>query len=160
MSGSGSSLISDLGDILIKGEGISFGEVLFNTTFSGVFGAAFAGIGYGVSKDYTALKTIINSKNNPLNIKPKVSNPKLKNIVDDLYKGKNGNNTIGNGTTMDAVRNELKTGMPTNGKFHLQKAKDYVNALDRILRRNDVSDADKAIAKTLLEDLIKAISGN
>lgn len=75
-------------------------------------------------------------------------------------RGKNGNNTIGNGTTMDAVRNELKTGMPTNGKFHLQKAKDYVNALDRILRRNDVSDADKAIAKTLLEDLIKAISGN
>ena len=34
-SGLGSSLISDLGDILIKGEDISLGEVFFNAAFSG-----------------------------------------------------------------------------------------------------------------------------
>ena len=32
-SGLGSSLISDLGDILIKGEDISLGEVFFNAAF-------------------------------------------------------------------------------------------------------------------------------
>ena len=37
-SGLGSSLISDLGDILIKGEDISLGEVFFNAAFSGAFG--------------------------------------------------------------------------------------------------------------------------
>ena len=49
-SGLGSSLISDLGDILIKGEDISLGEVFFNAAFSGAFGAAFAGASYGFSK--------------------------------------------------------------------------------------------------------------
>lgn len=54
-SGSGSSLISDLGDILIKGEDISLGEVLFNAAFSGALGSAFAGAGYGFSKAFGSL---------------------------------------------------------------------------------------------------------
>ena len=41
----GASLLSDLGDIIIKGENISFGEVLFNAGFSFVLGGAFSGIG-------------------------------------------------------------------------------------------------------------------
>jgi len=61
---------------------------------------------------------------------------------------------------MAAVRNELKTGLPTNGKFHLQKARDYCNALERILRRPDVNVNDKIIAKGLLNDLKNAIFGN
>jgi len=69
-----------------------------------------------------------------LNKKPNVSNQKLKNIVNDIYKGQNGPNIVGNGTTMDAVRNEIKTGLPTHGKFHTQKLKDYLNALKRRLR--------------------------
>ena len=91
--------------------------------------------------------------------KPEVSDPKMQRIVDDLYKGQNGKNVIGNGTTMDAVRSELSTGMPTHGKFHLQKAKDYANALKRILRRNDVSASDKIIANGLLDDILNAIAG-
>ena len=54
-SGLGSSLISDLGDILIKGEDISLGEVFFNAAFSGAFGAAFAGASYGFSKAFGSL---------------------------------------------------------------------------------------------------------
>ena len=50
-SGLGSSLISDLGDILIKGEDISLGEVFFNAAFSG----AFAGASYGFSKAFGSL---------------------------------------------------------------------------------------------------------
>lgn len=54
-SGLGSSLISDLGDILIKGEDISLGEVFFNAAFSGAFGAAFSGASYGFSKAFGSL---------------------------------------------------------------------------------------------------------
>ena len=39
------SLISDFGDIAIKGENISFGEILFNAGFSFVLGGFFAGAG-------------------------------------------------------------------------------------------------------------------
>ena len=56
MVGAGSSLFSDFGDILIKGEDISFGQVLLNMGISGALGAAFAGIGYGLSKAFAALK--------------------------------------------------------------------------------------------------------
>jgi|GEM_PF-6953298 hypothetical protein len=58
-SGLGSSLISDLGDILIKGEDISLGEVFFNAAFSGAFGAAFAGASYGFSKAFGSLLKIL-----------------------------------------------------------------------------------------------------
>ena len=63
-SGLGSSLIGDLGDILIKGEDISLGEVFFNAAFSGAFGAAFSGIGYGFSwrKSYPLGKWAIHKK--------------------------------------------------------------------------------------------------
>ena len=50
VSGSGSSLISDLGDIFIKGENTSVGQILFKTAFTGIFGAAFSGVSYGFSK--------------------------------------------------------------------------------------------------------------
>jgi hypothetical protein len=94
-----------------------------------------------------------------LNQKPTVSNAKLKNIVDDLYKGQGGSKTIGNGTTMDAVRNEIKTGLPTHGKFHTQKLNDYLNALNRRLRAGDLNQHDTDIVNSLIADITKALSG-
>ena len=94
-----------------------------------------------------------------INQKPIVSNEKLKNIVDDLYKGQGGPNTIGNGTTMDAVRNEIITGNPTNGKFHTQKLNDYLNALQRRLRAGDLNAYDTSVVNALIEDIIKALNG-
>ncbi|MBA4689179.1 MAG: hypothetical protein H2184_18790 [Candidatus Galacturonibacter soehngenii] len=94
-----------------------------------------------------------------IDVKPTVTNEKLKNIVNDLYKGQGGANTIGNGTTMDAVRNEILTGQPTNGKFHTSKLKDYVNALEKRLRAGDLNSNDEAVVKALLEDAKNALSG-
>jgi len=91
--------------------------------------------------------------------KPNVTNEKLKNIINDLYKGQGGPNTIGNGTTMDAVRNEIKTGLPTNGKFHTQKLNDYLNALQRRLRAGDLNDYDKSVVNALIEDITNALNG-
>jgi len=60
---------------------------------------------------------------------------------------------------MDAVRNEIKTGLPTHGKFHTQKLKDYSNALQRRLRAGDLNDFDKSVVNSLLEDITNALNG-
>lgn len=59
----GASLLSDLGDIIIKGENISFGEVLFNAGFSFVLGGAFSGIGYGLAEKFPIKISGINKGN-------------------------------------------------------------------------------------------------
>jgi len=50
-----------------------------------------------------------------------VSDPDLANIVKDLYKGTTADVVIGTGSTADAIRNELKTGLKTGGKSHSLK---------------------------------------
>ena len=92
---------------------------------------------------------------------PQVSNPKLNNLVNDLYKGAKTPNPIGTGSTADAVRNELLTGLPTGGRFHSQKAQDYINALQNFLRKNpNASNHDRMVAQSLLDDLTSALAGN
>lgn len=56
VTGAATPAISDLGDIIIKGENISLGQVLKDVVIGGVLGAAFAGIGYGIGKVFKALK--------------------------------------------------------------------------------------------------------
>ncbi len=91
---------------------------------------------------------------------PRVSDPKLDNIVTQLFKGTKNPNRVGDGTTMDAVRNELTTGESTAAKFHLQKARDSVRALRGWLRRNPgASQSDRDIAQKLLDALNDALAG-
>jgi hypothetical protein len=89
---------------------------------------------------------------------PTVVNPALQNIVTDLYKGTIGANRVGTGTTADAVRNELATGLPTWGTFHSQKAEQYSNALRSVLKQ-DLSFNDRLVAQSLLDDLQNALGG-
>jgi len=94
-------------------------------------------------------------------VAPKVTNPKLNNLVDNLYKGAKGPNPIGTGSTADAVRNELITGLPTCGRFHSQKAQETINGLTNWLRRNpNTSHHDRLVAQSLLDDLKAALGGN
>ncbi len=95
-----------------------------------------------------------------LDIKPVVSNSKLQNIVKDLYKGQNMPNVIGNGTTMDSIRYELKTGQPVGGKFHSQKGQDYSRALQKLLNGGSMDANDKTAAQAIYDDLQKALAGN
>ena len=96
-----------------------------------------------------------------ISVKPKVSNPTLQNIVNDLYKGQGGNDQIGDGTTMDAVRNEIKTGTPTKRQFHSKKARRLRDGLKNLTRdsHSKLSDEDKKIAKALRDDLKNALMG-
>lgn len=47
-------------------------------------------------------------------------------------KYKSSPTRIGNGTTMDAIRNEVLTWKPTGGKFHLEKGKQLINRLNKL----------------------------
>jgi hypothetical protein len=67
--------------------------------------------------------------------KPQVRDWKLRRIVDNLWKGDRQPNHVGDGTTMDAVRNELRTGRPTEGKYHTEKARTELRALQRWIDR-------------------------
>ncbi|MFA7271051.1 MAG: hemagglutinin repeat-containing protein, partial [Sterolibacterium sp.] len=89
---------------------------------------------------------------------PTVSDPKLSNLVSDLYKGAKGPNPIGTGSTADAIRNELATGLPTHGTFHSQKGEQYIDALNNWLRKNpDASYQDRLVAESLKRDLQNAL---
>ena len=90
---------------------------------------------------------------------PQVTDPTLTNIVTDLYKGTKGRNPTGNGTTADAVRNELLTGNPTKGDFHSKKAQDNINALEKWLANNPTTGRDRLVAQSLWNDLILALAG-
>jgi len=90
--------------------------------------------------------------------KPNVTDPKLRNLVDNLYKGTTNPNRVGAGTTADAVRAELATGQSTAGRFHLQKAEETVRGLQNWLQTHpDASYSDRLVAQSLLDDLLKAL---
>jgi hypothetical protein len=91
---------------------------------------------------------------------PVVQDAKLANIVTDLYKGTTNPTRVGTGTTADAVRNEIRTGEPTNGRWHFQKALDSSRALQNWLKRNpSASFHDRLVAQSLLDDLLNALAG-
>ena len=89
---------------------------------------------------------------------PTVSDPKLGSLVSDLYKGAKGPNPIGTGSTADAIRNELATGLPTHGTFHSQKGEQYINALGNWQKKNpNASYHDGLVAESLKRDLQNAL---
>jgi len=68
--------------------------------------------------------------------------------------------TIGSGSTADAVRSELATGLPTKGKFHIQKARESISFFRKWLRNNPgASSDDRTVAQTVLDDLRNASAG-
>ena len=85
-------------------------------------------------------------------------NPKLKNIISDLYRP---GAKIGNGSSREAFRFEQKTGQLVGGKSHSIKLLNYRTALQRLWRsRSNLSEGDKKIVKRLLTDVQNALSGH
>ena len=93
-----------------------------------------------------------------VSVKPKVSDSELKDVIEKIYKGQGSKGQIGNGTIMDAVRNERKTGNKTKGVFHSQKADESIARLDKRLRSGKLSTEEKEIVRALLKDLKSAKS--
>jgi len=95
-----------------------------------------------------------------LSTRPNVSNSDLENIVKDLYKGQANPNHVGNGTTMDAIREELLTGKPTQVTFHSLKGEQYSQALKNLLKNSKTLNVNNRFtAERLLQDLTNSLSG-
>lgn len=86
--------------------------------------------------------------------KPAAKDPELQATIDRLFQP--SDNLPGG--TAGAVRQELSTGLPTKGRWHLQKARETINTLNRILRRRDLDPVDRATAEALKTDLQNAIN--
>lgn len=91
--------------------------------------------------------------------KPTAGSSKLQNIVDDIWKHAGRPGSKGDGTTFDALRNEIRTGKPSAGKFHYQKAADLMTGLHKILADPATSSADRALAQDILRQFGEAWKG-
>ena len=98
-----------------------------------------------------------------ISVKPTVTHPGMVNAVNDIYRGqlpsKKSKAMIGNGTTMDAARHEIKTGEKVGGRDHVGKSKEMVSRLNNILSMKDVPERDRFVAEALIRDLQNAIDG-
>ena len=91
---------------------------------------------------------------------PRVGSTKLQNLVDNLYKGTTNPNRVGNGTTIDAIRNEIATGVPTAGRMHTIKGQETLNGLNNWLRRNPGADYhDRLVGQSLAGELSLVLRG-
>jgi hypothetical protein len=88
--------------------------------------------------------------------KPSVSNERLRKAVDELYRP---GAKIGSGSTADAIRYELKSGRKIGGRSHIIKGRERLRQLERILTQENLSADDSATARTLAEDLRRALGG-
>ena len=95
-----------------------------------------------------------------LNVKPMVSNAKTQKIIDEIYEGQGKKGQIGNGSMMDAIKNELKTGKSTKGYFHSKKGRNTIVELKKHIGSGKLNANDKAIVRALVEDIKKALSKN
>jgi filamentous hemagglutinin len=69
-------------------------------------------------------------------------------------------NVVGSGTAMDAARNEILTGKPTEGLFHSDKISQNRNGLAKWLANNpNASYQDRLVAQSLLDDIDRALKG-
>ncbi|GAA1809901.1 MAG: hypothetical protein LCH77_17940 [Actinobacteria bacterium] len=91
---------------------------------------------------------------------PRVGSTKLQNLVNNLYKGTTNPNRVGYGTTMDAIRNEIATGVPTSGRMHTIKGQETLRGLNNWLRRNpDAAYSDRLVAQSLADELSIVLRG-
>ena len=82
-----------------------------------------------------------------------MADAQLKNYVDHLFKGTVNEKRIGDGTTMDAIRAELATGLDTHGKLHITKGSQILRGLERWLRMHPEASSDRDIASSLVTEL-------
>ncbi len=86
----------------------------------------------------------------------KVSNPKLKNVIKELYRP---GAKIGDGGLADAIRYEKKTGKLVGGKSHIQKGTERLKNLENISKRETLTKQERRILEDLIKDLRKALGG-
>ena len=93
-----------------------------------------------------------------IRLKPDVEDQKLRNYVDQLFKGVENPRRTGDGTTMDAIRHELRTGETVHDRRHVLKGEETLRGLERWLRQNpEASTSDRDLARGLADEIRKAL---
>ncbi|MBM7327375.1 hypothetical protein JS562_30380, partial [Agrobacterium sp. S2] len=91
-------------------------------------------------------------------IQPVVGDPKLQNLMDNIYKGTRNPNRVGDGTLADAVRHERVTGGTVGGRTHTIKAEETIVGLQNWLDRNPHAlQVDRQEAITQIQNLKNAL---
>ena len=85
-----------------------------------------------------------------------VSNLKLKNTIKEMYRP---GAEIGDGGLADAIRHENNTGKLVGGKSHIQKGRERLKNLERILQRETLTLQEREIVEDLIKDLSQALGG-
>lgn len=78
----------------------------------------------------------------------------VKELIEQLYRP---NATIGDGGTADALRYEINTRINIGNKSHRRKAKERINQINNILKKNP-NHPDKELLKKLKDDLQDAMN--
>lgn len=89
----------------------------------------------------------------------KAKHPKVKNLVNELYRSKS---FIGDGGTASALKFERSTGLGLgrNGNSHIEKAQNTIRHINKnILTIENLSPSDRKLAIQLRNKLIKALGG-
>lgn len=91
--------------------------------------------------------------------RPEVEDAKLNNYVNDLFKGVDNPHRFGDGTTMDAIRHELRTGETVHNRRHVIKGENILRGLERWLRNHpEAPPSDREIAMQLARELREALA--
>lgn len=86
----------------------------------------------------------------------KVSNPKLRNTIKEMYRP---GAKVGDGGLADAIRHEIKTGKLVGGKSHIKKGAERLKNLERISKRETLTKQEKKIINDLIKELKNALGG-
>ena len=84
---------------------------------------------------------------------PNVENAALAKLVDSLWRPGAG---TGDGSTFDAVEYEATTGLPVGGTTHFLKLSEAWQNLTKLMKTQDLSESDRAIANELDERFLQA----
>ena len=95
----------------------------------------------------------------PARSQPEVEDFKLKNYVDQLFKGIDNPRRTGDGTTMDAIRHEIRTGETVHNRRHIIKGEETLRGLERWMERHpDAPAPDRRVAEQLIRELREALA--
>lgn len=90
-----------------------------------------------------------------MNLLNTIQNPALRKLVEYTYRV---SARIGNGSTADAIRFEKETGILLSRTGHIQKGKEVLTSLERLLGSNKLNPKDAEIARELIKDMKDALS--
>ena len=78
-----------------------------------------------------------------------------RNLIKELYRS---GAEVGDGGTADAIRQELASGKPVRGRSHIQKGRERLRQIDKIIARNPTH-PDRDLLERLAKDLREALGG-